>query len=186
MKVLVIGGAASGKSEVAERLACTRPGRRTYVATLEALDAESLERVDRHRYQRENRAFRTLELPDRLEERLGVIEAASGGVALLECVGTLLSNEMFSASGINRGVDEAVRSVLDDIRSLERRFDDLVVVTNDVARGCDRLDEGTAAYVEALGWVNAQLACKFDAVVEVVFGIEVWLKGGMARAENGR
>ena len=49
MLTLVTGGAASGKSEYAERLAAACDGPRVYIATMRPLDKESVARIEKHR-----------------------------------------------------------------------------------------------------------------------------------------
>ena len=60
---LIIGGSASGKSEYAERLVCSLPGKRIYVATMEPFGEEGRERIARHRKLREGKGFVTAEVP---------------------------------------------------------------------------------------------------------------------------
>ena len=62
MFTLVIGGAASGKSEYAESLLLGRPGPRYYLATMEpAADGECRARIERHRALRAGKGFATIE-----------------------------------------------------------------------------------------------------------------------------
>ena len=63
MLTLFIGGASSGKSELAEVLARSQPGPRVYLATLSARDAESRARILRHRQRRAKDGYTTLEGP---------------------------------------------------------------------------------------------------------------------------
>ena len=49
MLTLVTGGAASGKSEYAERLAAACDGPRVYIATMRPLDKGSVARIEKHR-----------------------------------------------------------------------------------------------------------------------------------------
>ena len=68
---LVLGGARSGKSTFAEKLASSRAGSFAvlYVATLEPYDAEMQERVERHRASRPN-TWRTVEAPLSLAQKV--------------------------------------------------------------------------------------------------------------------
>ena len=66
MLSLIIGGSASGKSEYAERLVCSLPGKRIYVATMEPFGEEGRERIARHRKLREGKGFATVEVPRNL------------------------------------------------------------------------------------------------------------------------
>ena len=72
--VLVLGGARSGKTGFAERLAMRAGERPLYLATAQALDAEMRERVKLHQQQRHKR-FATLEEP------LALADGAQGGGA---------------------------------------------------------------------------------------------------------
>lgn len=70
MIALVTGGASSGKSEFAERLALSLPGPHVYAATMRREGAEAEERIARHRLQREGAGFKTVELNEmRLAQR---------------------------------------------------------------------------------------------------------------------
>ena len=59
---LVTGGSGCGKSTWAEKLVQSLPGeKRIYIATMQVYDQESEKRVQRHRAQRANLGFRTVE-----------------------------------------------------------------------------------------------------------------------------
>ena len=66
MLTLVLGGAASGKSEYAEALVlrCGLP--RYYLATMQVWDAECAARVAKHRAMRAQKQFATVECPQNL------------------------------------------------------------------------------------------------------------------------
>ena len=53
----------------------------------------------------------------------------------------------------------------------------LVIITNDVGSDIKSYDEGTRAYIQALGRINAALAKESDCVFELVCGIPILLKG---------
>ena len=61
MLTLVLGGAASGKSEYAERLAVEAGGRKFYLATMKPFDAECEARIKKHRAARQKKGFETVE-----------------------------------------------------------------------------------------------------------------------------
>ena len=63
MLTLVVGGAASGKSEYAERLVLQTALPRYYLATMQVWDAECAARVEKHRRMRAEKQFETLECP---------------------------------------------------------------------------------------------------------------------------
>lgn len=170
MLMLVTGGAASGKSEYAERAALALGGRPVYLATLRDDGGESRGRVARHRALRDGKGFETLERP------LALADAAvpPGSTVLLECLTTLVANELFDEAGAGEAVEEAVRRGID---ALLARGRNLVVVTNTLDRDGRSHGGGTGRYLSALSSIEGDLARRADAVVEVVCGIPLAVKG---------
>lgn len=173
MRTLVIGGAACGKSEYAEALAVRLPEPRFYLATMMPFGEEELLRIERHRAQRAEKGFITME---RYTDLKGLILPQRGTV-LLECIGNLAANELFSENGARGGTYDAV---IRGVESLESQCGDLVVVTNDVHSDGGSYDAETLRYIEILGNINRTLAARFDVVVELVCGIPLTLKGANA------
>jgi adenosylcobinamide kinase/adenosylcobinamide-phosphate guanylyltransferase len=100
--ILVLGGARSGKSSFAERLAAQRAAPRgdrvTYLATSETLDEEMAARVARHRAARSS-AWTTVECP--LAVPAAVREHAAGtGVFLLDCITFWVTNLLFAGGAL--------------------------------------------------------------------------------------
>ena len=167
MVTIVIGGAASGKSEFAEALVQTLPGQRVYVATMEPYDGECLARIEKHRRQRAGKGFLTLE---RYRD-LGGLEVPAGANVLLECMSNLLANELYSPQGGGSA------AVLGGVECLCGRCAHVTIVTNEVfSGGCD-YEGDTLRYLQELGAVNRALAARADRVVEVVCGCPNVLKG---------
>ena len=73
MLTLVLGGAASGKSEYAESLVLRTTGPRWYLATMQIWDAECAARVEKHRKMRAAKQFETVECPLHLGEGTGAV-----------------------------------------------------------------------------------------------------------------
>ena len=170
MRALVIGGAASGKSEYAEALAVRLPVPRFYIATMMPFDDEDIRRIEKHRLQRAEKGFHTME---RYTDLSGLI-LPEHGAALLECLGNLTANELFSDGGAGDG---ALDAILRGVDALEAQCADLVVVTNDVHSDGGSYEAETLKYIGTLGQVNSALAARFDCVVELVCGIPLLLKG---------
>ena len=168
MRELVIGGSGSGKSEYAEAAVCRMEGIRYYIATMEPLGEEGRRRVERHRKQRQDKGFATLEKYTDLEQ----IKLPEQGCVLLECIGNLVANEMYY-----HGYDIS-QKILRGIRMLERQSRHLVVVTNDVFRDGRNYDEFTENYIDNIGYINSVLAKQFEKVTEVVAGIPLEYKAG--------
>lgn len=99
MNILIVGGAASGKSAVAENIAVElseKYGKQLYyVATLSKNSGgDTKERIARHRQMRANKNFITLEREKDFEH----LSIPNGGIVLLEDLGNLTANEIFSGT----------------------------------------------------------------------------------------
>ena len=168
MFTLVVGDAGSGKSAFAESLALSLPGRPIYLATMEPREeAECRARIARHRLARAGRGFVTVERPMALGELALPWESS----VLLECVGNLVANELYSPGG------GGARGALEGVEALLARCRHLTAVTNEVCSGgADYLGD-TLTYLRALAWVNRELARRADRVVEVVCALPQVRKG---------
>ena len=170
MMILLCGGAANGKSSFAEALCMQFPEPRFYLAAMQPYGEEGEARTKRHRAMREGKGFTTIE---RYTDYASLTLPAHA-TALLECIANLTANEMFDACG---NVTDPVERVLSGVAAVERQCEHLVVITNDVGGdGCIYAPE-TAAYIDAMGRINAALAARADTVVELVAGIPILLKG---------
>ena len=171
MMTLVIGGAASGKSEYAEGLVLASDcEKRIYIATMEPFDEECLRRIEKHRCLRAEKQFETVECYTDLASAM----VPAGGAVLLECMGNLCANELYSPRGSGEGAEAAI---LRGVEHLRGRCGDLVVVSNEVFSGGSRYEGDTLRYLELLGRVNRRLAVMADNVCEVVCGVPVYYKG---------
>jgi len=172
MIVLVTGGASSGKSAFAERVACALPAPHVYLATMQCAGAEAAARIERHRALRAGKGFETVECPNMLESLAYSGSLPDQGTVLLEDLGNLAANEMFAEHP--RTADE----VMEGIDSITSQSANLVIVTNEIGSDGCSYDDATRAYLEFLGALACACAARADAVVEVVAGTPRILKGG--------
>ena len=170
MLTLVLGGAASGKSEYAETLVLRSALPRYYLATMQVWDAECAARVEKHRKMRAAKQFETLECPLHLE----AVRLPRRGTVLLEDLGNLTANELYGPAGAG---DDAAERILQGLDALAAQCENLIVVSNEVFSGGADYAGDTDRYLLALARVNNALAARADAVVRVVCGIPVYYKG---------
>lgn len=164
---LVIGAAASGKSEYAEDIVMSLPGEKIYIATMEPFGAEAEERIARHRALRAGKGFSTVERPRNL---INLTPEADWNV-LIEDLPNLAANELFSPEG---GGADAVLSGVDRICKI---VSSVTIVTGDIFSDGAEYDVGTREYMEMLADLHMRIAAKADNVVEVVCGIPCAVKG---------
>ena len=172
MLVVVTGGSGSGKSAFAEdRVLSFGEARRIYIAPMQAFDEESHRRIRRHRRMRAGKGFETIERYTELDELI----LPKNCVVLLECMSNLVANEMFREDGFHPEVSE---KITEGVRNLLSQAEHVVIVTNEIFSDGILYEGESEKYKEQLGKINCNLAEMADAVVEVVYGIPVWHKGG--------
>jgi adenosylcobinamide kinase/adenosylcobinamide-phosphate guanylyltransferase len=159
---VLIGGARSGKSALALRLAAGAE-QVVFVATGEARDEEMAERIERHRLERPA-GWRVVEEPVALRE---AIEAApSAGYVVVDCLSLWVSN-LLEAGWADAAVKtEAERTA----RAAADRPGATVVVSNEVGLGVVPATPLGRRYRDLLGRVNATFAAAADEALFVVAG----------------
>ena len=171
MLTLVVGGAASGKSEYAEALVLKAALPRVYLATMQVWDAECAARVEKHRRMRAQKQFETVECP----RTLAAVHLPARGTALLEDLGNLTANELYSPKGAGPRTAE---TVLRGVENIASQCENFIIVSNEVFSGGADYAGDTDQYLLALAQINNAVAARADNVCRVVCGIPVYYKGG--------
>ena len=160
---LLLGGARSGKSRIAEQLVTSSPGQVALIATAEARDQEMAERIQRHREARPE-GWLVVEEPLDLS---GAIERLPAGTrVVIDCLTLWVSNL------IEQGLDdEAVEaSARAAAAVVQAHSADSVVVSNEVGSGIVPANTLARRYRDLLGRVNSIWAEGADHVLLSVAG----------------
>jgi adenosylcobinamide kinase/adenosylcobinamide-phosphate guanylyltransferase len=180
-RTLILGGARSGKSAYAERLAAQSGKRVTVIATAQAGDSEMRSRIALHRERRDPQ-WTTVEEPLALGDAIARSVAAER-VVLVDCLTVWLSNLLFSetkdfpeigkiepppAFGMQRA---------NLLQSLEQDAGDLILVSNEVGLGIVPMGAVSRWFVDEAGRLNQAVAAHCDRVVFVAAGLPLVLKG---------
>lgn len=169
MRVLVTGGARSGKSRHAQALAESLGPRRVYLATAEALDDEMADRIRRHQADR-GPGWRTVEAP--LDPAAHVRRADPDEVVLLDCLTLWVSNLMMA-----RGLDTALEPDFERLcAAIHATPNPVVVVTNEVGLGIVPDNALARRFRDEAGRLNQAVAAACERVVLCVAGIPVNIK----------
>lgn len=173
---LVVGGSGSGKSEFAENYIVTLAGamQKYYLATMQVYDEEGQRKIERHQRLRAGKGFQTIEQPRNLVQAIAQMQIGEKA-ALLECMSNLVANEMFTEDGI-RTEYEVAEKIAAEVAKLKEQISPLVIVSNNVFEDGVEYEEGTMAYLRAIGAVNVALARMADEVIEVIAGIPIKIK----------
>ncbi|HEX4550678.1 bifunctional adenosylcobinamide kinase/adenosylcobinamide-phosphate guanylyltransferase [Pseudomonas sp.] len=170
MLQLILGGARSGKSRLAEKLASDSQLAVTYIATSQPLDGEMNARVAHHRARRPAE-WALIEEPLELARVLRE-NASAGRCLLVDCLTLWLTNLLM--------LDDAERlaaereALLDCLASLPG---EIIFVSNETGMGVVPLGELTRRYVDEAGWLHQALAERCQRVVLTVAGLPLTLKG---------
>lgn len=167
---LVTGGARSGKSAYAQRLAAADGRPVLFVATAEAGDEDMRQRIERHRAGRPAE-WQTIEEPlsvaAALRAQLG--DGPPSAVVLLDCVTLLVSNLLLA----KRPVQPEIGALLKWQQLSGGR---LIAVTNEVGLGIVPDNELARRYRDELGNANQSLAAQASEVVLLVAGLPLAIK----------
>lgn len=178
--ILILGGARSGKSAYAERLAVARGGDVLFIATATAGDDEMARRIAAHRASRPA-DWRTLEAPTAVAGRV-TTAGESPGTVVLDCLTLLVSNlllehESAGAAAVARAVDAEIDALLAHIATSAATW---LIVSNEVGMGLVPPYPLGRAYRDLLGRANARVAAQADRAYLLVAGLPLDLKRLMA------
>ena len=168
--LLVTGGARSGKSSYAQRRVESLPGPRHYLATahIDAADAEMASRIARHRADRADRGWDTVEVAADLNAAM-----PHSGAALVDCVTLWLAGRAMALQW-----DE--ETILEEVDRLCVLVADppctLVLVTNEVGSGVVPETVMGRQFRDLQGWANQRLARAAHEVVLCVCGLPMTVK----------
>lgn len=166
-RVLVLGGARSGKSRLAQSWAEASSARRVMIATAQAFDDEMRERIARHQADRDT-SWQTQEASLDLA---GALRAHAGPdcVVLVDCLTLWLSNVMLDGRDVKRETD----ILLDALQAIDGP---VLLVSNEVGHGIVPSNALGRAFRDEQGRLNQRVAEACDAVTFVAAGCPILLK----------
>ncbi|HKN79884.1 MAG TPA: bifunctional adenosylcobinamide kinase/adenosylcobinamide-phosphate guanylyltransferase [Actinomycetota bacterium] len=159
----LIGGARSGKSSLAVRLASAFDGPVVVIATAEARDDDMAERIRAHRASRPD-AWETVEAPIEVLDAVG--GAGEDACVVLDCLTLWVSNAI-EAGASGEEIDAEARTLTS---ILAARPASSVVVSNEVGLGIVPANVLARTYRDVLGRVNASFAAEASRSLFVVAG----------------
>jgi adenosylcobinamide kinase/adenosylcobinamide-phosphate guanylyltransferase len=181
MKELIIGGARSGKSTLAEQRAHESGLKVVYVATAQALDGEMQRRIAVHRARRPPE-WGLVESPLDLARTLRRI-AAPDVFVLVDCLTLWLTNLLFTGQAARQAeAGEAiacalyageVQALIDALPTLPGR---IALVSNEVGWGVVPMAAVSRLFADEQGRLNQRVAAVCDKVTLVAAGLPIALK----------
>ncbi len=170
MLELILGGARSGKSRLAEQLAADSGLAVTYIATSQALDGEMNERIAHHR-ERRPAGWALVEEPLALAHVLRE-QAATERCLLVDCLTLWLTNLLMLDDDAHLQAErDALLACLGELPGR------IILVSNETGLGVVPMGELTRRYVDLAGWLHQDIAARSQRVVFTVAGLTMLLKG---------
>lgn len=167
--IVVLGGASSGKSEIALQLAGSR-GPRAFVATGQGLDAEMVDRIARHRATR-SAEWKTIEEPLDVEAWFAK-QGSEYRIIVFDCVTLWLSNLV----GIGLGESIILARVGTLLDAMRRTGAKVIIVSNELGSGLVPAEPSVRAFRDLSGRVNQCLAAGANEAYLAVSGLSLRLK----------
>ena len=167
--VLVLGGARSGKTGFAERLAMRNGHKPAYLATATVLDSEMEDRVRTHQVQRAGR-FRTIEEPIDLAGAIAST-AKSSDIILVDCLTLWITNMLEESIDVADAVED-LANTLSELKAAR-----VILVSNEVGLGIVPDNAMARHFRDLAGSAHQRLAEICDDVYFVIAGLPMTLKG---------
>ncbi len=165
MLILITGGARSGKSRFAEKLAAAFENV-VYIATAQAFDDEMRDRIEKHR-ERRPPTWKTIEAPFDAHREIEKIQA---DCVLFDCLTVYLSNFLLRNEG---SADEYFDRLLEAARKFKGTA---IFVTNEVGSGIVPMNELARKFRDLQGLTNQKFAATADEVYICACGLPLRLK----------
>lgn len=168
--ILILGGARSGKSTAAEKIAA-QYSRVTFLATAEAYDDEMRLRITHHQADRPTE-WKTVECPQSAAEAIHQTDEAD--CFLLDCLTLLVSNLLLAHEA---DAEEVTNAEIDALLDAWRESNaNLICVSNETGLGVVPDNALARRYRDLLGRVNQRLAAQADVVYFMIAGLAVNIK----------
>lgn len=168
---LIVGGARSGKSTFALKLAEENYRNRAFIATATAIDDEMKLRIAAHRKKRKGK-YKTV------EEEVNLVKALKNlpesiEAAVIDCLTVWLGNLFYNCGDDEVAVKEKVDAFVKQIPKVKC---DIILVTNEVGCGIVPNNDLARSFRDMSGYMNRVVADKVDSVYLCTCGIPVKIK----------
>jgi adenosylcobinamide kinase/adenosylcobinamide-phosphate guanylyltransferase len=168
MKELILGGARSGKSALAQQRAKQSTFKIIFIATAQPLDEEMAKRIAAHRKERPN-TWKVVEEPLHLAAALQK-HTTPNSLLLVDCLTLWFSNLLIAGDDCLQKEKAALLNVLPGLSG------DVVLVSNEVGQGIVPSHETSRYFRDEMGALHQKLAQLCERVTLVVAGLPLVLK----------
>ncbi|MCW8834392.1 MAG: bifunctional adenosylcobinamide kinase/adenosylcobinamide-phosphate guanylyltransferase [Colwellia sp.] len=186
---LIIGGARSGKSSLAEHYAKSSHLPVTYIATAQALDEEMQQRIMQHQAERPEH-WQLIESPLGLAQAMSKACKTQSACILVDCLTLWLSNCLCQPNTSHdkrsdcnltywQQEKQQLLTLLENIKrqeAVQQQNIEIILVSNEVGHGIVPMGELSRQFVDQAGWLHQAIANIADKVEFVMAGLPLTLK----------
>jgi adenosylcobinamide kinase/adenosylcobinamide-phosphate guanylyltransferase len=165
-KTLILGGAASGKSQYAENLVKVSKQKKFYLASANIYDKEMQSKVKKHKLRRGD-DWTTITEPLNAADKIAKLNDKQ--IMLFDCATMWLTNHFLEENDIHHEIELLINSIKFSSGSI-------VIVTNEVGAGIVPENSMARKFRELQGELNQRLAASANHVVQVIAGLPLTLK----------
>jgi len=168
--ILILGGAKSGKSSYAVKLAKEHGKRTVFIATAAPSDREMKKKIELHRMSRP----RQWELVEEGKDVTSILPTLKDKyeVVLIDCLGLLISNLLAD----NLTDEETEGRIREFVEAIQRLDFMTIIVSNEVGSGIVPVHPLARRFRDLLGLSNQMIAKKADKVILMHAGIPLIIK----------
>ena len=172
--ILITGGARSGKSRYAQQLAESLSGRKLFVATCPVIDEEMRQRIERHRLDRQEAGWQTVEETVDLAQVLH--DNLYHQVVLIDCLTLWVNNLLYTDAGNELSEDALAVKTRQLLEACAGRPGVVIMVTNEVGLGIVPENPLARRYRDLVGRCNQEVGAVADRLVMTTCGIPMTIK----------
>lgn len=169
--ILILGGARSGKSNYAVKLAKKSSGKVAFIATCLPLDKEMEKRIRLHKEKRPS-SWHTFEEPENLSNLLKRVDLKFS-VIIIDCLTLLVSNLLLKGLD-SRSIEKRIDKI---IKIIKMRKHKTIIISNEVGLGIVPKNDLARKFRDLAGKINQMVVQKSDKVFFMVSGMPLIVKG---------
>jgi adenosylcobinamide kinase/adenosylcobinamide-phosphate guanylyltransferase len=175
--ILITGGARSGKSDYALTRAESLSGPHIFLATCPLVDEEMEDRIRRHKAERQDGIWQTIEEELDLAGSIQCLDPET--ICLVDCLTLWINNLMYRAeiASLTFSEDDMIKKTERLVSSAAAFQGTLICVSNEVGLGVVPDNSSARRYRDLVGRCNRTVAAAADEVIFVSCGLPLFLKG---------
>ena len=182
--VFITGGVRSGKSTLAEELACLQVkesgGDLHYIACGQPSDQEMKKRIKRHQLERQKHPYAWKVWECSVQIGMAACHFKKSDVIVLDCLTTLVNNELFYSDQMmeeNNWIDNLKDRIINDLEEIRKHCGYLIIVSNEILNEPIKGNKMVKTYAKILGELHQSIVVNASHAILVEAGLPMMMKG---------